>query len=139
MRDAEVHSAAAREDFVADRRRDGIGIALRVGVLFGVRDADLHRSGGAHGIEAAEHALAERHHVGEVREDVVQLFFGLHLVEALAIGRAGRRLQRERGVHGQHRDVIARGAVLDLTLRDGGEAGDLRVDLERRFLFGRLR
>src|SRR3546814_13628130 len=91
---------AAAEDFVADRAVHRIRIILRV--RLGEVDADLHRPARFDRIEAAEQALARRHHVDEVLEHRAQFALGAHRLDpfgvAAAVGRTDAQRSEERRV-----------------------------------------
>ncbi|MCY1527548.1 hypothetical protein D9M68_626170 [compost metagenome] len=122
--DAEIHAAASSEDFLANGTVHRVGVILRIG--FRESDADLHRPAGMHRVEVAEEFPPQRHHVDEIVEDRAQFLLGTRGIEPLAVGLARGRIDLQRGVHHECRDMQTAGAAQDLL------PGDLRQPRYRR-------
>ncbi|SVK52572.1 Uncharacterised protein [Acinetobacter baumannii] len=134
MHNAEVHAAASAEDFAPNRTVNRIRIPF--GMRLGEGDAHLHRAAGMNRVQMTEQLLPHRHAVDHVIEDIAQILFSAHLIQALAVALAVRRRDLQRGMHQKVRDMHLIGAAVDLLPGDLRQPRHLRVSLERRLLFG---
>ena len=131
--DAEVHAAAAGEDFAADAALHFVGIIAGIG--FGERDRHLHRPAGLHRVPVLEQALAQRHAADQVFVHLAEFTLGAHHRQPVGITAAVAGRQLERGVQGEKRDVFCLGAALEFGPRNPRQVRHHRVGDVARFLF----
>ena len=132
--DAEIHTAASGEDFLADRAGHGVGVLPCA--FFGKGDADLHRPAGVYRVQAAKQVFAQWHHADEIIKNGAQLALGAGRIQALIVGFTVGRSDAQGTAHYKLGDMQLAGAAVDFTAGDLAQPRHRRVGLKGRFLLG---